>query len=164
MKASMRNMSSCWNFHIRYISKLDRLVQTKYPDKFVKAFVLEFEQCKCNWCAFKLNDAKSLDHIIPRKNGGPNILFNYQYLCSFCHDIKNHIESETKYIALDHHTLVQHIKSSLRWDSKLPPELVEEKARTIVWSLQSPDGYVLSREKQMRNYFNQEKNTTTNKS
>lgn len=35
------------------------------------------------------NKNKHLDHIIPKSNGGPNILTNYQVLCFDCHKAKH---------------------------------------------------------------------------
>ena len=139
----------------KVIKKFKRLFATldatKVPRKMDKNFVLEFCDHKCNWCDAKLNDAKALDHIVPKRHNGENTLSNYQYLCSYCHDLKNHLESEKRYQSIDKSCLMEYLMTEIKWDYKI--ENQEQRLVNIVWSLVSSQDYIKDRKQQMSQYF-----------
>ncbi len=44
---------------------------------------------KCVRCGSADKDKFTVDHIIPRGCGGPNLMYNVQWLCDGCHKAKN---------------------------------------------------------------------------
>jgi thioredoxin-related protein len=118
-----------------------------------KKFVLEYHNHQCNWCEMKLSDAKAIDHIIPKRHSGKNIVGNYQPLCTYCHDLKNHLESEKRYQNIERSKLTEYIMTEVKWDKKLDLSMQESKTQTIVDSLQDPQKYIKDNQKRMQDFF-----------
>jgi hypothetical protein len=55
--------------------------------KSIKAQAKERDRFRCLACGSTKN--LTIDHILPRANGGANVLENYQTMCQPCNSIKN---------------------------------------------------------------------------
>ena len=53
----------------------------------------QWQGCKCAYCKKFLNDSFTLDHIVARKHGGRNLLFNILVVCLDCNSSKSDFEA-----------------------------------------------------------------------
>jgi hypothetical protein len=61
--------------------------KSRVPAEVIKA-VIENANGRCEWCFS--SDHCGIDHIIPKGQGGPHKLWNFQYLCDRCGNWKAH--------------------------------------------------------------------------
>lgn len=67
----------------------NRLSQNNYYNTRI-TILLHKQKGKCNWCKtqFLYDDLLEVDHIIPKSQGGSDLMHNLQLLHRHCHDIK----------------------------------------------------------------------------
>jgi len=151
--------------HIQEMSKRDDMEElfivnrTANPTKKGRDFVQKFQNKCCNACRRSLLDIRHLDHIVAKRFDKIEVVYNYQYLCVNCHEIKNKFENtiwgRSMIRRRDRQGILRYLRRRMHWDSKLSSKDRQKLLNFIINILINSRGYIEQRRKQMIQYIDE---------